>query len=150
MTFGADVITADGGLDRAAMRKIVFADGDKRRELENILHPRIRDLAYARADAVDTPYVVIVVPLLFESPMRQAMDRVLVVDCPPAIQIERLLARDGETEAQAQKMIAAQATREQRLSIADDVIVNDGDLQKTRRAVDRLHRHYLALAAGDR
>lgn len=129
------------------MRKIVFADDDKRRALENILHPRIRDLAFARADAVDTPYVVIVVPLLFESPMRQAMDRILVVDCPVATQLERLLARDCETEAQAQKMIAAQATREQRLSIADDVIANDGDLQKTRREVARLHRHYLALAA---
>ena len=144
--FGPDVISADGTLDRAAMRKIVFADDGKRRLLESILHPRIRELAFRRADQASAPYVIIVVPLLFESPMRNAMDRILVLDCSVETQIKRLLARDCETEEQANKIIAAQATRDERLSIADDVITNDGDLEATRREVGRLHRRYLALA----
>jgi dephospho-CoA kinase len=144
--FGPDVISADGTLDRAAMRKIVFADDGKRRLLESILHPRIRELAFRRADQASAPYVIIVVPLLFESPMRNAMDRILVLDCSVETQLKRLLARDCETEEQANKIIAAQATRDERLSIADDVITNDGDLEATRREVGRLHRRYLALA----
>ena len=146
-TFGPDVISADGTLDRAAMRKIVFADDGKRRLLESILHPRIRELAFRRADQASAPYVIIVVPLLFESPMRNAMNRILVVDCTVETQLQRLLARDCETEEQAKKIIAAQATRDERLSIADDVIANDSDLEATRREVGRLHRRYLALAA---
>jgi dephospho-CoA kinase len=146
-TFGPDVIAADGTLDRAAMRKIVFADDGKRRILESILHPRIRELAFRHADQASAPYVIIVVPLLFESPMRNAMNRILVVDCTVETQLQRLLARDCETEEQAKKIIAAQATRDERLSIADDVIANDSDLEATRREVGRLHRRYLALAA---
>jgi len=144
--FGSEAIASDGTLDRAAMRKIVFADDHKRRLLQNILQPRIRELAFQRADQVSAPYVIIVVPLLFESPMRNAMDRILVVDCTLETQLRRLLARDCETEEQAKKIIAAQATRDERLSIADDVIANDGDLEATRREVGRLHRRYLALA----
>lgn len=147
--FGAGVIAADGALDRAALRRIVFADDECRRALEAILHPRIRELAFDRADSASAPYVIIVVPLLFESPMRKLMDRVLVVDCAVETQLARLLRRDSETEAQARKMIAAQASREQRLSIADDVIANDGALIDTRRRVDELHRKYLALAGGN-
>lgn len=146
-TFGASVFADSGELDRQAMRSIVFSDPHKRRKLENILHPRIRDAAMCQATAAESPYVVIVVPLLFESPMKQAMDRILVVDCSEETQLSRLLARDAEDESQARRMIKAQASREQRLSIADDVIANDGDLERTRESVLALHDKYLRLAA---
>jgi len=129
------------------MREMVFADPEKRLRLEAILHPRIRDEAFRQARTAEGPYVIIVVPLLYESPMKAAMDRVLVVDCKEDTQLERLLARDTESEAQARRILATQASRAQRLSIADDVIDNDGDVEASRRSVAALHKQYLALAA---
>ncbi|MGB5739425.1 MAG: dephospho-CoA kinase [Woeseia sp.] len=145
--FGATVLDAAGRLDRAAMRKIVFAEPDKRRELEEILHPRIRRETERQALAKGGEYQLIVVPLLVESPMRDSMDRVLVVDVPEPVQLARLLARDAENAAQAEAMIAAQASRAARLAIADDIISNDGSLESTRRQVQRLDRQYRKLAA---
>ena len=145
--FGPGVISSDGSLDRAELRKIVFADKAKRSRLESILHPRIRDAAFQQADQASGPYVIIVVPLMFESPMKQAMDRILVVDCSEETQLRRLTMRDNESEEQALRMIAAQASRKERLSIADDVVPNDGDLAGTRDAVHALHKTYLSLAA---
>lgn len=146
--FGESVITESGELDRAEMRRIVFADETRRRELESILHPRIREETWRQADAADGPYQVIVVPLLAESPMRHSMDRVLVVDVPETVQLQRLLARDPGGEAQAQRMIDAQASREERNAIADDIIRNDGSLADTEQQVERLHRQYLEAASG--
>lgn len=145
--FGGDVIAADGTLDRAAMRRAIFADDDARQQLEAILHPIIRDEAMRQSRAAGGDYQLIVVPLLVESPMRHAMDRILVVDCGVDVQIERLLERDAETESQARKIVAAQASREARLAIADDVVRNDGSLDETGQQVDALHAHYLALSA---
>jgi len=145
--FGAGVIDRDGSLDRTELRKIVFADKGKRERLESILHPRIRDAAFRQAYQASGPYVIIVVPLMFESPMKQAMDRILVVDCSEETQLRRLTMRDDESEEQALRMIAAQASREERLSIADDVVANDGDLAGTQASVCALHETYLALAA---
>lgn len=144
--FGQDVIRGDGSLDRAALRKIVFADPARRSQLEAILHPRIRDEAYRQAEAAPGDYVIMVVPLLYESPIRDVMDRILVVDCDEQMQLERLLARDDESEAQARRIMATQASRAERLSIADDVIANDGDIEQSRRATLRLHDKYLDLA----
>lgn len=144
-TFGGAVIARDGSLNRSMMREIVFAEDEKRRQLEAILHPRIRGEAWRQADAASTPYVIVVVPLLFESPMKQQMDRVLVVDCSVATQMQRLLRRDSETAAQAERMIAAQASREDRLSLADDIILNEGSLQETREQVMKLHETYLRM-----
>ena len=129
------------------MRRIVFSDDAKRAQLESILHPLIRELAYQQAEEAIGTYVIVVVPLLYESPMRDAMDRILVVDCSPEVQLRRLLARDGESREQAERIIAAQASREERLSIADDVVQNDGDLAKTRASVSELHESYLKMAA---
>jgi dephospho-CoA kinase len=126
------------------MREVVFSDVSRREQLESILHPRIRDEAIAQSGATDGPYQIIVVPLLVESPMRQFMDRVLVVDCDEETQISRLLSRDTENEDQAHRILAAQASRADRLSLADDVISNDGDLEKTRQQVDALHEKYLS------
>jgi len=145
-SFGDEVIRDDGILDRAAMRRIVFEGPAKRARLESILHPRIRDEAFARADEAGGDYLLIVVPLMVESPMRNRMDRILVVDVPESTQLERLLARDADTPEQARRMIAAQAGRAERLAIADDVIDNGGTLAATRQQVDALHARYRDLA----
>ena len=146
-TFGNGVIAADGTLDRAAMRAIVFGDDAARRRLEAILHPRIGAATRAQADAAGGAYQVIVVPLLVGSSLRAFVDRVLVVDCDEETQVARLLARDAESEARARRILAAQSSREERLAIADDVIANDGDLDATRDQVLALHRRYLRSAA---
>lgn len=145
--FGDDVINADGSLDRTQLRKIVFADDALRARLESILHPRIRAVALQQASLTSEPYVIIVVPLLFESPMKDAMNRILVVDCDEETQLQRLTTRDQESEEQARRIIAAQASRAERLSIADDVITNENNLADTRSAVRSLHEYYLSLAA---
>ncbi|MGI9261179.1 MAG: dephospho-CoA kinase [Woeseiaceae bacterium] len=145
-SFGDQVVADDGTLDRAAMRKIVFSDDAQRQVLEAILHPRIRDESFRQVDAATAAYVIVVVPLLYESPMKEAMHRILVVDCGEETQIERLMARDNETREQACRILATQASREERLSIADDVIQNNGDIESVRQAVQQLHERYLELA----
>ena len=145
-SFGDGVIAADGNLDRKAMRSIIFADEAKRKELELILHPRIRQEASRRVSNAKGPYQMVVVPLLVKSPMKSDMQRILVVDCSEEIQIARLLERDTECDEQARRMVASQASRIERLTIADDVILNDDDLAQTRRQVEALHTQYLALA----
>lgn len=148
--FGPAVLAPDGRLDRRKLRDLVFRDDKRRKTLERILHPRIRDVAEQRAAAAGGAYQVIVVPLLAESPpespIRSTMDRILIVDCSEETQLARLTRRDAESEAQARRMIEAQASRQERLAIADDVIDNDGSLDETARQVDALHRTYLALA----
>jgi dephospho-CoA kinase len=146
--FGASVIDNGGALDRRALRKIVFADESKRSRLEQILHPLIRAETERQMCTLDGPYQLIIVPLLVESPLKDHADRVLVVDCSEQKQLERLLARDVESEAQACRMIAAQSSREERLAIADDVIVNEEDLETTRAQVADAHKAYVAFAAG--
>ena len=145
-SFGDNVLADDGSLDRAAMRNIVFNDDAQRQVLEAILHPSIREESFRQVEAATTPYVIVVVPLLYESPMKKAMHRILVVDCGEETQIERLMARDNETREQACRILATQASREERLSIADDVIQNDGDIESVRQAVQQLHERYLELA----
>ncbi|HEX5765262.1 MAG TPA: dephospho-CoA kinase [Woeseiaceae bacterium] len=144
--FGPEVISPDGRLDRRRLREIVFSDDGKREELEAILHPRIRDAAVLQSSAAGGEYQVIVVPLLVESPMRQWMDRILVVDCSEETQLQRLLERDAESREQARRMIRAQASREERLAIADDVIGNDRTKAEADDQVENLHRFYRGLA----
>ena len=144
--FGDEVLRADGTLDRGKLRARVFADPHKRLALEDILHPRIHQRMQEVARAAASAYVVLVVPLLLESRQHYDRERVLLIDVPEDMQQARLMARDGSTTQQVQQMLAAQSSREQRLAVADDVIVNDGDLQQLRREVEKLHRHYLTLA----
>jgi dephospho-CoA kinase len=146
--FGPEVLDAGGALDRARLRARVFDDPTARRRLEQLLHPRILEATVRQAAAAGGPYQVIVVPLLVESGLQGWLDRVLVVDCPVETQIERLLARDAGSEAQARAMLAAQASREQRLAVADDVILNDGPPERLPGAVATLDAVYRALAAG--
>jgi dephospho-CoA kinase len=148
--FGAGVLAPDGALDRAAMRRRVFADDDARRRLEAIVHPRVRAALRAACAQAPGDYAVAAIPLLAEGGGRAAypwLGRILVVDVPQAVQHARLLQRDGIDAALADRMIAAQATREQRLAIADDVIVNDGPLAALEGHVAALDRRYRALAA---
>ena len=148
--FGSSVFDADGSLDRKSMRSIIFADDKKRQLLESILHPRIQEEVTRQAASDQGPYRIVVVPLLVGSPMQSAMERILVVDCSEKVQLERLLDRDSESIEQAQRMIDAQASREQRLAIADDVISSDDSLDHTRKEVENLHSEYLDLANADR
>ncbi|MGE7139707.1 dephospho-CoA kinase [Luteibacter sp. NPDC031894] len=145
--FGTEALDGDGRLDRAAMRQRVFADPSARATLEGILHPRIRTWLREAAAADDGPYCILSIPLLVENREHYAwVDRVLVVDAPEAVRIERLTQRDGIDAPLAGKMIAAQASREDRLAIADDVIVNDGDEAALDEAVAVLDRRYRALS----
>jgi dephospho-CoA kinase len=144
--FGADVLTPRGELDRAALRKLVFADPDKRRTLDALLHPLIRARLLAKLAEVRRPYAVVAVPLLIETGFAALVDRVAVVDCPEPLQLERLMRRDGIPRAEAVAMIAAQADRATRLRAAHDVIDNSGDIELTRRQVAQLHHRYLELA----
>ena len=145
--FGEKICDASGALDRAAMRQQVFGDPQARARLESILHPRIgaamREAAFQREGA----YVVFVVPLLVENlaRWRPQIDRLCVVDCPVEMQVARVQARSGLDVATINAILAAQATRTQRLAVADDVLDNSGDLQSLTGQVDLLHAQYLRL-----
>jgi len=144
--FGTQILAADGSLDRRALRSLVFADPAQRRWLESRTHPAIRALTDARCETAPGTYPLVAIPLLVETGGRDRFDRVLVVDVDPAVQLSRLLARDGSSRAEAENMLAAQASRAERLAIADDVIHNDGDLSRLREQVDALHRRYVEAA----
>lgn len=143
--FGPKVLQADGSLDRGELRRRVFDDRAARRELEAITHPRIRSWLANACRLAPGPYAVAAIPLLAEGGGRIAypwLQRILVVDVPVSLQFRRLLARDAVDEPLAERMIAAQASRQQRLALADDVIVNDGSLADMTAAVRRLDRRY--------
>lgn len=149
--FGAGILLPDGNLDRAALRARVFENADERVWLEGLLHPLIRARMRAQAEAAEAPYVVAVIPLLAEGGGRKNypwVDRIAVVDVPESVQAERLMSRDKTDAALAQKMIAAQATRAQRLGIADDVVNNASTLdalQRSARCLDVLYRNLAAV-----
>jgi dephospho-CoA kinase len=147
--FGEGIRAADGTLDRAALRARIFADPAERVWLESLTHPAIRELTDARCAAARGSYCMVAIPLLVETRGADRFDRVLVVDCDPEIQVARLQARDGSTREEAQRILAAQASREARLAVAHDVIHNDGDIARLREQVERLHRVYRTAAASD-
>ncbi len=146
--WGADVLDHTGQLDRAAMRRRVFADPATRRTLEAIIHPRVRTWLRARALAERAPYCLLAIPLLAENSAHYRwVDRVLLVDVPESVQLARLVARDGIDAALARRMINQQASRAERIALADDVIDNSGGEGALDQAVADLHRRYLELAA---
>ena len=149
--FGAGAIGSDGALDRAKMRKLVFGNLAEKKELEAILHPLIREESLRRGERASSPYSILVIPLLAEGGIdRSRYERVLVVDCTEAQQIERAMRRSGLSEGEVRDILAAQATREQRLSLADDVIDNRGPPEALERQVSRLNQKYLTLAGNSR
>ena len=147
--FGPGMLLGDGALDRARLRAHVFADVAERKALEAITHPAIRELLRTQCEQAASPYAMAAIPLLTEAGGRAAygwLDRILVVDAPEALQLARLMQRDGNDAVLAQRMIDAQATRAQRLALADDVVVNDGHPDALQAQVERLHGAYLKLA----
>jgi dephospho-CoA kinase len=144
--FGDTVIMTDGSLDRRKLRAIVFADDAQRHRLEAITHPAIRRVALERLDALEADYAVVAVPLLVETGFARLVDRVAVVDCPEETQLQRLVARDRVTAAEARAVLDAQTDRASRLAVADDVIDNGGDLERTRLQVVALDERYRNLA----
>jgi dephospho-CoA kinase len=147
--FGRDILDAQGALDRAAMRRLVFGDETARRRLEAIVHPLVRAMLRAQCEAAVGVYAIAAIPLLAEGGGREAypwLDRCLVVDVPVAVQQARVMRRDGIEVELAQRMIAAQATREARLAIADDIVVNDGPIEALQVQVEALDRRYRAMA----
>ena len=144
--FGAQVLTTAGELDRRALRNLIFADLSLRRDLEAILHPLIRADMDESAAAAQGPYLIMGIPLLIEGGDLKRVDRVLVVDVAEEVQLQRVMARDGSNLTQARAILAAQASREDRLKAADDVLLNAGSVSELRQAVDGLHQRYLQLA----
>lgn len=145
--FGPEVLRADGSLDRTRLREHIFTDTKAKTRLEGILHPRIRAEMRRQLDAFDTPYAIFSIPLLFETGQERSVDRILVVDCPPELQIQRVTQRDQTSEAQTESIIASQIDRESRLAQADDIIDNSGSLNDLRPIVEQLHQKYLKLAS---
>ncbi|PKL95798.1 MAG: dephospho-CoA kinase [Gammaproteobacteria bacterium HGW-Gammaproteobacteria-8] len=144
--FGGSMRAPDGSLDRAALRQVIFTDADARSRLEAILHPRIAAEAHRRMKTVRYPYCILVVPLLVESGLFEDADRILVVDVPESVQIQRLMRRDAADRAQAEAALAAQISREQRLARADEVIDNSGSLAELQAHVAELDAYYRGLA----
>jgi len=145
--FGEGVLDEKGCLNRRKLREQVFMDNDARHRLEAILHPAIRTRMLERLSQIDAPYAVLVIPLLLEAGQRDLVDRVLVVDTPPDMQVVRAGRRDGVAPEEVRRIMGAQIGREDRLAAADDVLYNSGDLDSLLRQTDALHEHYSKLAA---
>ncbi|MCF7531975.1 dephospho-CoA kinase [Pseudomonas petrae] len=146
--FGASVLQADGTLNRSALRELIFKDPQQRFWLEGLLHPLIREEIRQHLARAESAYAILVSPLLLETSQHQMVQRVLVIDVPESVQIERTVLRDKTNEEQVRAILKAQASREERLSRADDVIVNDRDPAWLKREVERLHHFYLTLRGG--
>lgn len=145
--FGERVLRQDGGLDRSALRELVFHDAAEKHWLEALLHPLIRDEIVRQLQESDACYTILSSPLLLESGQDQLVDRVLVIDVPESLQLERTMARDDSSRETVQAIMDAQMGRSHRLSRATDVIVNDGELLHLHEAVDQQHQYYQRLCA---
>jgi dephospho-CoA kinase len=145
-TFGANLVDAGGCLNRAALREIVFNDPQQRKRLEAILHPRIQARMQAWLADQTAPYAIVVIPLLFETKQAFLADRILVVDCDEALQIQRVTQRDGLSHQQIAQIMASQVDRQTRRQGADDIIENNGDRTSLIAATEQLHQYYLKLA----
>jgi dephospho-CoA kinase len=143
--FGSDVISDDGSIDRGKLRKIVFDNHLKKKALESITHPLVRELMGKKIAAAKSPYSIIMVPLIFETKSMSAYDRILVIDCDSALQLKRATSRDKSPKELIQKIIDSQCSREERLSIANDVIPNNDSLENLQSRSLEMHKFYLGL-----
>lgn len=144
--FGAAIIQANGSLDRAILREKVFKDDQERKWLEQLLHPLINEEIRKKLASSSSPYTMLVSPLLIETGQSRYTQRILVVDVPLETQIERTMARDNNSEEQVRNIIKVQTSRQERVASADDIIVNDQDIDKLDQSVSELHAKYLELA----
>ncbi len=145
--FGAEIILSSGELNRKALGEIVFSNPSQRTTLEAILHPRIQAAMRSRLAELDAPFAILVIPLLLEAHQETMVDRILLIDAPQRLQRRRIQARDGISPARIERILAAQSDRSKRLAVADDVIVNDRDLQHLDRSVAALYDRYTKLSA---
>ena len=145
--FGSGIIQQDGGLDRAALRKIVFEHPDERQWLESVTHPAIREEITRQLNSADSPYVVLSSPLLLEASQNNFVDLVVVVDVPDPVQLERTMRRDDNNAELVHQIMAAQLNRDDRLDAADMVIDNSGSLENLYQQVDLLHEQLVAKAS---
>jgi dephospho-CoA kinase len=146
-SFGVEVLNSEGRLRRDYLRQVIFDDPESRKKLEAIIHPLVFKEITRRLDLVDFPYCVLSSPLLLESRSAYKVDRILVIDAPEELQVERASLRDKSKQAEIRKIIKAQASRQQRLAMADDVIVNDKDLSFLKEQLETLHKKYMKMAA---
>lgn len=146
--FGAEVLQADGQLDRASLRQRIFQEPNERRWLEALLHPLIRQEIISNLAKAESAYAILVSPLLVESGQHLLTQRVLVIDTPEQLQLERTMQRDNADVQQVQAILKAQASRAERLRYADDVLLNDRDINWLQAEVERLHHFYLTLRTG--
>ena len=142
--FGSEILTENEELDRAKLREIIFQSEEEKHWLESLLHPAIARQIQDELSASTSPYTILVSPLLLETNQKDFCDKVLVVDVPVELQMERTLERDGVSEEQVKSIIKAQISREKRLELADEIIVNDGSLEDLQLAVKNLHQSLIA------
>ena len=146
--FGASILDNSQNIDRRKLRNIVFNNDEQKKKLEQILHPAIReDISFAISNS-KSPYTIIMVPLIYETNSKDNYNRILVIDCDEDIQISRAVTRDGASEEDIKKIINSQATKKERLSIADDDISNNSSIEKLSEKVLHLHKNYLELING--
>lgn len=145
--FGREILSPDGDLDRAKLARITFSNARMRKQLEAILHPRIHTEVRSRLQKLDSPYAIVVIPLLVETGQVESYNRVLVVDCDEAAQVQRVRERDHRSDEQINAIMQVQANRVERLSWADDIIENNGTLHELEQKVARLHQAYLKSAS---
>ncbi|MEI8616356.1 dephospho-CoA kinase [Shewanella sp. PP-He15 brown] len=148
--FGADILTAEGELDRAKLRQRIFSHPEEREWLNQLLHPMIRQEMLAQVEKATSAYVIMVVPLLFENGLDRLVNRTLVVDISPELQINRTVKRDNVDASQVNNIISSQCSRSEKLARADDIIDNQGEISTLKREVLALHQRYLQLSGTDK
>jgi len=144
--FGSKIIDSDGSINRAHLRKEVFDDDKKKKLLESIIHPLVRELMKKKIAASKSPYSIVMVPLIFETNSMSNYNRILVIDCDPKIQLERAMLRDNNSKAQIEKIMDSQCSREERISIANDIIPNNDSLENLKIRSIAMHKFYLGLS----
>ena len=144
--FGSAIIDSDGSINRVFLRQEVFDDEKKKKLLESIIHPLVRDLMIEKIAASQSPYSIIMVPLIFETNSMNNYNRILVIDCDPIVQLERAMLRDKNSKIQIQKIINSQCSREERISIANDIIPNNDSLENLKIRSIAMHKFYLGLS----
>lgn len=144
--FGSKIIDSDGSINREHLRKEVFDDDKKKKLLESIIHPLVRELMVKKIAASKSPYSIVMVPLIFETNSMSNYNRILVIDCDPKIQLERAMLRDNNSKAQIQKIMDSQCSREERISIANDIIPNNDTLENLKIRSIAMHKFYLGLS----
>lgn len=144
--FGSKIIDSDGSINREHLRKEVFDDDKKKKLLESIIHPLVRELMVKKIAASKSPYSIVMVPLIFETNSMSNYDRILVIDCDPKIQLERAMLRDNNSKAQIKKIMDSQCSREERISIANDIIPNNDTLENLKIRSIAMHKFYLGLS----